>query len=61
MDVTILVTFDPYFTCELGLFEQSERAPTGGTLSGLLAELVLEILFEAKIRTSKMGCTCGPG
>ena len=51
MELTILVTSEPYFACELGIFEQSEGAPMGGPLSGLLADLVLENLFEAKIRT----------
>ena len=51
MELTILVTSEPYFACESGIFEQSEGAPMGGPLSGLLADLVLENLFEAKIRT----------
>jgi hypothetical protein len=51
MELTIFVTSEPYFACELGIFEQSEGAPIGGPLSGLLADLVLENLLEAKIRT----------
>ena len=49
MELTILFTPEPYFACELGIFEQSEGAPMGGPLSALLADLVLEHLFEAKI------------
>ena len=61
MELTIHVTSEPYFACKLGIFEQSEGAPMGGPLSGLLADLVLENLFEVKIRTPNMGSTCRLG
>jgi len=54
MKLTIQVTSDPYFSCEFGIFEQNEGAPMGGPLSGLLADLVLENLFEEKIRNHKI-------
>ena len=35
LELTILVTSEPYFACELGIFEQCEGAPMGGPLSRL--------------------------
>ena len=61
MKLTILVTSEPYFACELGIFEQSEGAPMGGPLSGLLADLVLENLFEAKIHANQNGVHLSTG
>jgi len=61
MDLVIHVTSDPYFACELGIFIQSEGAPMGGPLSGLLADLVLENLFEAKSAHIQYGLLLSTG
>jgi len=49
MLLTNLCTAEPYFTCELGTFQQCEGTPMGGPLSSLLADLVLENKIEATI------------
>lgn len=49
LKLTILCISEPYFSCEHGIYQQSEGAPMGGPLSSLLADLVLENKIEAKI------------
>ena len=50
MHLTTLCTAEPYFSCELGIYQQNEGTPMGGPLSSLLADLVLENKVEATIK-----------
>lgn len=54
MELTILCTAEPYFSCEHGMYIQSEGTPMGGPLSSLLADLVIENMIEAKIATCSL-------
>jgi hypothetical protein len=49
MQLTNLCTTEPYFLCELGIFQQNDGTPMGGPLSSLLADLVLENKIESTI------------
>ena len=50
MHLATLCTAEPYFPCELGIYQQNEGTPMGGPLSSLLADLVLENKVEATIK-----------
>ena len=49
MELTRLCTEQPYFECEIGFFAQSKGTHMGGTLSKLLADLIIENKIEKKI------------
>jgi len=49
MELTRLCTEKPYFECELGFFTQSTGAHMGGSLSRLLADLIIENKLEKQM------------
>ena len=50
IELTRIISLDPYFECEFGFFKQEGGTPMGGPLSRLLADLVIENKIESVIR-----------